>query len=623
MPTDSHSGKPRLTRRGFAATLGAGALAPAAAKSLPNLLWITSEDMGPHIGPYGDAYATTPHLDRFAERSLRYDVAWSDAPVCAPARTALISGLYPTATGTEHMRSQRRLPAAIDLYPTLMRRAGYYCTNNSKEDYNLETPADLWDESSPRAHWKNRPPDRPFFAIFNLMVTHESGIRRRPHTPVHDPERVPVPPYHPDTPEVRRDWAQYYDNITAMDGEVGARLRELEEAGLAESTIVFYYSDHGSGMPRSKRWPYNSGLQVPLLVHVPERFRRLAPVEYRPSGHTRRPVAFVDMAPTLLSLAGVRSPAYLHGGAFLGRHEAPARRYLFGFRGRMDERYDLVRSVRDDRFVYIRNYMPHRIYGQHIAYMFETPTTQVWRRLHDEGRLNREQSAFWRTKPAEELYDLREDPHEVVNLAESRRHRAVLRRLRAAHRQHALRVRDLGFLPEPEIARLAGNATAYELAQDNRRYPLSRILAAAELATGPNRAPAGVLANLLDDPHVAIRYWGATGLLIGGEQAVTASAPALRRALDDPSPSTRAVAAEALGRWGTPADREAARTALAGLLETGDLFTRLMALAAVEALGVEAAPLRPVLRSLLVPDAAAPARLREYVLALAGRLVGP
>src|SRR5581483_9328221 len=300
----------------------------------PNILWITCEDMGPNLGCYGDKYATTPNLDRLASRGLRYRVAWSNAPVCAPARTTIISGLYPTATGAEHMRSMAKLPASMQMFPVYLRRLGYYCTNWIKEDYNLEKTGKVWDDSSKKAHWKNRAAGQPFFAVFNFVVTHESQIRKRPHKLVHDPARAPVPSYHPDTPEVRHDWAQYYDNITEMDRLAGELLRELEEAGLADDTIVFFYADHGSGMPRHKRTACDSGLHVPLIASIPERFRNLAPKDYAPGGATDRLVSFVDLAPTMLSLAGQQPPDFMQGQAFTGSHEAAPREYLHGFRGR-------------------------------------------------------------------------------------------------------------------------------------------------------------------------------------------------------------------------------------------------------------------------------------------------
>jgi arylsulfatase A-like enzyme len=238
----------------------------------PNILWLTTEDHGPHLGVYGDPYAHTPAMDSFAEKSLRYNLAWSDAPVCAPARTAIITGVYPTSTGGQHMRSDVLLPDFMKKYPVYLREAGYYTTNNSKTDYNVTGHERVWDESSGEAHWKNREEGQPFFAIFNFMESHESRIRNRTELPHHDPGLAPVPPYHPDQPEVRRDWAQYYHGVSNADRRIQNKLDELEEAGLADETIVFIYSDHGSGMPRSKRWPNNQGLHVPLLVHIPEKY---------------------------------------------------------------------------------------------------------------------------------------------------------------------------------------------------------------------------------------------------------------------------------------------------------------------------------------------------------------
>ena len=313
----------KTNRREFLATTSVGALAGvgirrAADQKRPNILWITSEDNGPHLGCYGDTFATTPNLDRLAAKGMIYLTAWSNAPVCAPARTTIITGMYPSSTGSEHMRSMIRLPDGMKMFPQFLREAGYYCTNNSKEDYNLEKPGQVWDQSSMSAHWRNRQAGQPFFAVFNFMETHESQIRRRPHQPVHDPAKVRVPAYHPDTPEVRQDWAQYYDKMTEMDGRAGQILALLEQDGLEQDTIVFYYGDHGPGMPRNKRWPFNCGLRVPLVVYVPEKFRHLAPPEYRPGGQSKRLVAFVDLAPTVLSLAGIKAPEYMQGHAFMG-----------------------------------------------------------------------------------------------------------------------------------------------------------------------------------------------------------------------------------------------------------------------------------------------------------------
>ena len=589
----------------------------------PNILWITCEDMGPHLGAYGDKYATTPNLNRLAARSLRYRVAWSNAPVCAPARTTILTGLYATSTGAEHMRSLVRIPARLQTYPQLLRGLGYYCINHVKEDYNVIPGGKVWDESSKKAHYKNRKPGQPFFAVFSLLVTHESQIRKRPHTPVHDPAKVRVPAYHPDTPEVRRDWAQYYDNITTMDKQVGELLRELAAAGLDEDTIIFFYADHGSGMPRNKRWPGDAGLHVPLLIHVPERWRHLAPRDYRPGGATDRLVSFVDLSPTLVSLAGERPPEYLQGRAFMGKFAAAPREYLHGFRGRMDERLDLVRSVRDKRYVYVRNYLPHKIGGQHVAYMFETPTTRVWKRLHDAGKLGPQQRFFWEPRPPEELYDLQTDPDEVRNLAGSPEHQDILKRLRKVQQEHALKIRDMGFLPEDEMHRRSAGATPYEMGHDDRKYPLKRIWETAELASRlrPDALPR--LRQALGDEDNAVRYWAALGIRMRGKEAVAAARDDLRKRLVDEAPSVRIAAAEALGKFG---DDAAVKQALAVLLELAPVrkngvYVAMEALNALGELGQRAAPGLAVIRAAAQGSADVPARLRNNVPSLVKKLV--
>ncbi|MCL5745805.1 MAG: sulfatase-like hydrolase/transferase [Acidobacteria bacterium] len=590
-------------------------IASAVAPARPNILWITCEDIGPQLGCYGDAFATTPNLDRLAARGMIYTRAWSCGPVCAPARTTIISGLYPPSLGAEHMRSLVPMPPWLRMYPQHLRAAGYYCTNNEKEDYNLVKPGRVWDESSRRAHWTNRPPDRPFFAVFNYTVTHESQIRKRPHTPVHDPAKVRVPAYHPDTPEIRQDWAQYYDQIAEMDALAGKSLRELADAGLAEDTIVFFYGDHGPGMPRCKRFPYNSGLQVPLIVYVPEKWRSLAPADYQPGGRSDRLVSFVDLAPTVLSLAGVKAPNTMQGVAFMGPYAAPAPAFNFGFRGRMDERYDLDRSVTDGRYVYLRNYLPHLPHGQHVAYMFETPTTQVWKRLFDEGKLPPAQAYFWQRKAPEELYDLQTDPDEVHNLAASPAHQEILARFRAVLHQHLLATRDLGFLPEAERERRRGSDAPYTFGHDPGRYPLERILEAAEAASANDPAASAKLEAWLNDSEPGVRYWAVMGYRIRGASAVKAARMNLSRLLQDESPSVRIAAAEALGQFGEASDLDAALKVLVELarLDAKHEFVAVEALNALDALGAKARPALPLVKQLPTSQPGIPARMKDYV----------
>lgn len=578
----------------------------------PNILWITAEDIGPHLKCYGFDYADTPNLDALAARGVRYRKCWSNAPVCAPARTTLITGMYPTSLGAEHMRSEVRIPDEFKLYPELMRQAGYYCTNNSKTDYNLPDGRRLWDESSGKAHYRNRPDGKPFLAVFNFTTTHESQIRKRPHQAVHDPAKTPLPAYHPDTPEVRRDWAQYHDNITRMDGQAGALLKELGAAGLAEDTIVFFYGDHGPGMPRSKRWPFNSGLHVPLIIHIPEKFKSLAPPDYQTGGWSDRLVSFVDFAPTLLSLAGVKASSWHQGRAFLGTHVAAAPEFLHGFRGRMDERTDLVRSLTDGRYVYVRNFMPHLIYGQRIDYMFQTETTRVWKALYDAGKLSPPRTFFWEKKPAEELYDLQSDPDEVKNLAALPEHAARLTDCRKALQAHLVRTRDTAFLGEAGMHRRAGPDTIHAMAQDPARYPMEAVLAAANHASLP---PAGLDRRAgLTAAESAVRYWSVLGLLMNGQETAAPLLDAVRPLLHDPSPSVQVVAAEVLATYGTPTDLNDSLGVLKALVpaSTHGPHLTLTALTALDTLGPKAGDLKTFLSTVDVSSPGLPKRYSEY-----------
>ncbi|MCX7818459.1 MAG: sulfatase-like hydrolase/transferase [Kiritimatiellae bacterium] len=594
----------------------------------PNMLWITAEDIGPHWGCYGDAYARTPNIDALAARGLRYRTVWATAPVCAPARTAIIAGMYPSALGAEHMRSEVAPPPWLRMYPQLLREAGYYCSNNSKEDYNLSKPGRVWDDSSARAHYRNRAAGQPFFAVFNYTMTHESAVRRRPHTWRHDVERAPVPPYHPNTLEVRQDWAQYYDNITDFDAKVGEHLRELEAEGLGDETIVMVYGDHGPGLPRCKRWPYDSGLRVGLVVYIPEKFWHLAPPNHRPGDEVKRLVSFVDLAPTVLSLAGVRPPDWMQGRAFLGPHTAEPTECLFGLRGRMDERIDMVRAVRTSRHVYLRHYHPHRIYGEYLDYMFQTPTTRIWKQLYDAGRLESPaQRRFWEPKPCEELYDLEVDPHETVNLADSAAHRHVLQTLRGALRRHVMEVRDVGYLPEAEVHRraAASGKTIGDFARDPVLYPLERIFDAAELAACRDEGSVPRLAELLADADSGVRYWAAVGFCIRGRAAVRVGRDALRGALADESPSVRIAAAEALARFGEGSDRPAAIAVLAELMSPrqAGVYAAIEALNALSACGeAVTGPLRASIAALPLTDPNAPARANGYIARLVEYLTG-
>jgi arylsulfatase A-like enzyme len=606
--------------------LGLHIAAGVSAAERPNILWVTCEDISPNLGCYGDNYSVSPNLDALAAKGMRYTNAISNAPVCAPARTTIISGLYPPSTGAEHMRSLVNLPKDFRMFPQFLREAGYYTTNNSKEDYNLEKPGRVWDVSSKKAHWKNGRKGQPFFAVFNHEISHESQIRNKidPANQIHDPAKVRLPAYHPDAPEVRRDWAQYYDRITMMDRQVGAKLQEIDKADLADDTIVFFFSDHGSGMPRSKRSACNSGLNVPFIIYFPPKWRHLAPKDYRPGGTSDRLISFIDLAPTVLGLAGIKAPDWMQGAAFCGKYEAAEPKYSFGFRGRMDERYDLVRSVRDKQYMYVRNYMPHRPHGQHNAYMFETPTTRVWHQLYEQGKLNATQSQFWQVpKPVEELYDLQADRDEVNNLANSADHQGVLARLRAAHEQWEKKIKDVGFLSEWEMHERSKNSSPYDVGHNPRKYDFNSIFAAASMASTMRPADLPKIVKLLESPDSAVRYWAAIGLLAQEKQGVDAGHNQLLAALKDDSPMVQITAAEALGRFGNDADTAAALKVLLHYVRPeANAFVSMAAWNSLDYLDERARPALPEIKS-ISPDPKSPPpryggygrRLKEQTLA--------
>jgi N-sulfoglucosamine sulfohydrolase len=441
------------------ALTGAGvAPAPAqdAAPQRPNILWISVEDISPHLGSYGDPVARTPRLDQLAAEGTRYTNVFTVAPVCAPNRSGIITGMYPTSIGTHHMRTSHVAeglptpysavpPPYVKAFTEYLRAAGYYCTNNSKTDYQFDTPISAWDESGETAHWRDRKdPGQPFFAVFNFETTHESQNWPEPEST--DPASVSVPPYYPDTPVVRRALARLYDNIARVDQQAGEVLDQLESDGLAEKTIVFFWSDHGDGLPRAKRWLYDSGTHIPLIVRWPD---GLAPGTV--SGQL---ISSIDLGPTVLSLAGVPIPYHMQGRAFLGPQAASPRARLFSARDRFDESYDMVRSVRDFRFRYVRNYYPDKPYVLWIPYRNRSPLMQELLRLDAEDALEGPQKLWFRDhRPPEELYDCQEDPFQVHNLVGDVEHQAILERLRRALDDWRAETGDLGDVPEKEMVR--------------------------------------------------------------------------------------------------------------------------------------------------------------------------
>ncbi len=426
-----------------------------------NVLWISFEDTTPRFGCYGDPLARTPNLDRLAAGGCRFPNAFSTAPVCAPSRSAVITGMYPTSIGTHHMRTTHRnratpematpydavIPHYVKCFSEYLRAAGYYCTNNSKTDYQFAAPRTAWDWCRDGAHWRGRAEGQPFFAVFNLDATHESGMwEEKGGEPTTDPAAVRLPPYLPDTPECRKALARQYDHIAHNDGIVGELLRQLEEDGVADDTAAFIWSDHGEGLPRSKRWPYDGGIRVPLIVRWPGTIE--------PGSVDERLVSMIDLGPTVLSMLGLPVPAHMQGQPLLGP-DAVEREFVYATRDRYDESYDMVRAVRSRCYKYIRNFRPELPRMLWIPYRNRHPIMREIRRRYVAGTLEGPQRWFAETnRPNEELYDLQSDPCELDNLAGDRAHRDALDRMRRALADWRGQVGDMGEMDEATMKRL-------------------------------------------------------------------------------------------------------------------------------------------------------------------------
>jgi arylsulfatase A-like enzyme len=534
----------------------------------PNILWITCEDISPYLGSYGCAEAHTPNLDKLAAEGIRFTRAYANAPVCAVARSTLLTGMYASTTGTHQMRSLQPLPAAIPAYPKLFKQAGYYTTNNVKTDYNSsyeKIKATLWDDTSTMAHWKNREPGYPFFAVFNLTTTHESQLaadriehyvknQHIPERPRIDPGDIKLPPYHPDLPAIREDWARLHDLITYMDEQVGGLLGELEDAGVADNTIVFFYSDHGGMLSRSKRYIYNVGTQVPLIIRFPEKWQHLAPA--KPGETSDRLVSFVDFPKTALALAGLEIPALMQGRVFLGEHIEPAPATVHFFRDRMSERPDFSRAVTDGRYYFIRHFMPHRPPGRDSRFGNTVQANwNAWENHFNEGKCDPVQSQFYQPKPVIELFDTESDPWHIHNLAAEPAHQKRVQALSRDLDQWMIATRDTGLIPEPMVPDLVGpdkpHKTLYEYAQSDQ-YPVAALLDIAKQAALGDREKTNNYIAYTQHAHPAARYHGAYALFLtrsGDDEVRQALAHMISH---DPFPANRIMAAQALGRCGDP-----------------------------------------------------------------------
>lgn len=561
-------------------------------EDLPNVLWITVEDISPDLGCYGDENAHTPVLDGLASKGVRYVNAIASAPVCAPARSTIITGMYQTSLGSQHMRCKGKMPPGFSYYPQVLREAGYYCTNNSKEDYNLIYESDqIWDDSGNKAHWRNRKDKtQAFFSIFNLTMTHESCINsKEKHDRVTqalpadlraDPNKLVLPPYYPDTEKVRELWARHYDNIATMDIRVGEILQELEEDGLTENTIIFFYSDHGTGSPRHKRWLYDSGLIVPFIVVAPPRYQHL--LRGKPGTENDELISFIDLAPTLLNLAGITIPDHMQGRAFLGDNLEPERDYVYAARDRMDERYDMQRAVRSKRFKYIRYYESYKPYTQYMNTPEKGEIMQAIREAAMNGEMPPEGAhIIAEKKPDEELFDLENDPYELNNLAGDPEFQEKLTEMREAHAQWSDQSKDAGLIPETIMRawEAESNATIFEILRA-KDVPIDEI---REAALGKETAQ---LMNSLSHKNEAVRYWSAISLGNTDElQNHQKAVDLLYESLKDEVPAVRIAVSRALCKIGS---LDASLPLLVEELDSDDEWVRLLAAQVLDEIGEDA-----------------------------------
>jgi len=469
----------------MAAVLG-GVCSLTQAATRPNILVLMAEDMSSRVGAFGDTVAVTPNLDQLAQQSVRYTNTFTAAGVCAPSRTAHITGMHQISVGGQHMRTSSAPiggykavpPVEVKAYPELLRGAGYYTWTDQKLDYQFSGtqagsgPFTIWNDEGSDGHWRNREAGQPFFGLMNFNVTHESGIMQTlgswPNSAMHfaiqlvraatmpaveataptTPAQVILPPYYPDTPTVRADVAKHYNNIHAMDRQVGDVLAELKADGLLESTIVVWTTDHGDGLPRAKRDLFDSGIKVPMLIRWPEVYR---PADVATNSIDTRLISFVDFAPTLLKLAGVTAPEYLQGQDFVN---AAPREYIYASRDRIDTIADRQRAVRDERYKYIRSWLPEQPSGHKLPFRDNLDMVREMQALYATGKLNDAQSQWFEAPGEERLFDLKSDPFELNNLSASAQHHVTLARMRAALEQWLARVED--WSEESEATMLEG-----------------------------------------------------------------------------------------------------------------------------------------------------------------------
>jgi arylsulfatase A-like enzyme len=581
----------------------------------PNIIWLVAEDISPAFACYGDPMANTPNIDRLCAEGIRFDRAFSTAPICAPSRSCLMSGLYATSMGTQHLRCEIPFSPQLETLPEYLAEAGYFTSNRNKTDYNFSADGRWTHWSGSYAPWRHRTDDRPFYSFINVGPSHEGSVNNKQNylenikalqaEELVDPNEVKVPPYYPDTELSREVWAHYYDMLQVLDQNVGLVLDSLRDDGLLDETIVFFFGDHGFGMPRYKRWLYNTGLSIPLIIRVPEQFKELVPENMGSS--TDQLVSFVDFPATVLNLAGAAIPVTMEGRAFLGAEVPQARKYIYGARDRADDMFEMSRAVRDERYLYIRHFMPHLPYMQSgFIYSDVKEGFRALREARAAGLNNELQEMVWQPKPVEELYDLQKDPQELHNLADNAEMEQVKDRLKTELHNWMLEYHDLGLLTESEYMARSQGSTPYDYARNGDAYQVEKILNTAEMV---GVAAAEELLPLLKDTDSGVRYWAVMGL-INQEENGPAIVESLSSLLNDPSPSVRILTAEAMCRLGNCSQQAVAT--LGELVQREEPRVALEAARSIQLIGMPAKPLVPVIREVLEQNLGEPGANLKY-----------
>lgn len=525
----------------------------------PNILWVTIEDTSPQfIGCYGNKDVSTPVIDKLAEEGVRFANAFSTGTVCSPSRSTIITGVRTFKMGTGNHRSNYTIPEYIHGFPYYLQKQGYYVTNNSKTDYNVGNVQafikEAWNESSNKAGWWNRKSGQPFFAVFNFNDSHQSRTMTNTYEwylenvweklPVADrisEDAFEMPPFYRDSPEMRKHFARVYNSIKLTDNEIRKLLDRLEKDNLRDSTIIFFYADHGEGEPRGKTNGINLGYRVPFVIWFPEMYKDLSP--WGTGVITDELVDFEDLAPTLISLAGGKIPDYLKGRILMGKNRSKIASHLILSADRSDNGIDMVRSITDGKYMYSRNFMPYMPEVRYIRYMEISEIKQQMRSDLAANLLNPLQKSIFEDRPAEFLYDIENDVWETRNLVNDPKYKTVLDKMRKELDDEVMKSRDVMFLPEYEIGLISKNGSPYEFRLDKKKYPLKDIYGAASLSGKRGKDIIEKQMQLMNSNNNVVRYWAMIGLRCQQPELLKDYQDEILKAMDDSYPPVAVTAA--------------------------------------------------------------------------------